>query len=692
MQEPASVMNTGPQETDMGGTVDGGDGRRRGPIKFAYTTGARPLDGYTIKRGIGAGGFGDVYYATSDAGKDVALKRIQRNLDVELRGVSQCLNLKHHNLVALYDIRYDGEQQAWVVMEYVAGENLQDVIERNPNGMPHDQVLLWLEGVVNGVAYLHDHGIVHRDLKPGNIFLDHHTVKIGDYGLSKFISCSRRSGQTESVGTFHYMAPEIGLGKYGKEIDVYALGILLYEMLTGRVPFEGESSQEIIMKHLTTQPDVSRLPTAYRTTVSRAMAKDPAERFKSARELLASLQGSESSNPATMTGQDDRTRRASVTVPPPIHTAQAATLRAVRTAQEKASQAEEPIAAGIRAQIHHLRDRWQTLRPMQRLVVGMVLPIVLLFNFSWLFPLAFLGMVVYCGYYLLWYVFFRPTSPAPHPVGRGYPVGLKETTASPKLWDVSDPAITAAVREQSPRPAHVSSQQLTDAMRQAIQNKTLAQRGSELTGSMLMAAFVGCVLSVFVAMFYPGDGTTPTSGGWAPGFIWLACTSVFAAWTVLLLGKVWEAREGDQAIRRFYTMVTGMLVGGVAFLLYQSLLLSPVYPLMTWNNSILTEVAPELQLYSDRGEPHPAAFAGYFGLVFVLIRWWTAADPLRSSRFSASGTIATIVIALLANGVLPIPRGFLVVITTIVSVQLSATWVDSRRRRDFRDRLATENS
>ena len=147
MQEPASVMNTGPQETDMGGTVDGGDGRRRGPIKFAYTTGARPLDGYTIKRGIGAGGFGDVYYATSDAGKDVALKRIQRNLDVELRGVSQCLNLKHHNLVALYDIRYDGEQQAWVVMEYVAGENLQDVIERNPNGMPHDQVLLWLEQV-----------------------------------------------------------------------------------------------------------------------------------------------------------------------------------------------------------------------------------------------------------------------------------------------------------------------------------------------------------------------------------------------------------------------------------------------------------------------------------------------------------------------------------------------------------------
>lgn len=205
MQEPASVMNPAEPETDS--RQPNPEGRKRGPIKFAYASGSRPLDGYTIKRGVGAGGFGEVYYATSDAGKEVALKRIQRNLDVELRGVSQCLNLKHANLVALYDIRYDDEEQAWVVMEFVAGESLQDVIERNPNGMPHEEVDRWFQGIARGVAYLHDHGIVHRDLKPGNIFMDQGTVKIGDYGLSKFISCSRRSGQTESVGTFHYMAP-----------------------------------------------------------------------------------------------------------------------------------------------------------------------------------------------------------------------------------------------------------------------------------------------------------------------------------------------------------------------------------------------------------------------------------------------------------------------------------------------------
>ena len=92
-----------------------------GGMRFAYASGSRPLEGYTIKRGIGVGGFGEVYFALSDAGKEVALKRIQRNLDIELRGVRQCLNLKHVNLVALFDIKYDAEGQAWVVMEYVCG-------------------------------------------------------------------------------------------------------------------------------------------------------------------------------------------------------------------------------------------------------------------------------------------------------------------------------------------------------------------------------------------------------------------------------------------------------------------------------------------------------------------------------------------------------------------------------------------
>src|SRR5688572_23386021 len=254
-------------------------------VKFLYASGARPLEGYTVKRGIGRGGFGEVYFATSDAGKEVALKHVERNLEVELRGVSQCLNLKHVNLINLYDVRHDEQGDAWVVMEYVAGASLKYVIDRNPNGLTIDQLLHWFGGHAAGTAYLHDHGIVHRDLKPGNVFDDPGVVKIGDYGLSKFISCSRRSGQTESVGTFHYMAPEIGRGIYGKEIDVYALGIILYELLTGRVPFDGESSHEIIMKHLTAMPDVSPLPEKLRPIVQRALFKDPEKRYRSVAEM-----------------------------------------------------------------------------------------------------------------------------------------------------------------------------------------------------------------------------------------------------------------------------------------------------------------------------------------------------------------------------------------------------------------------
>ncbi len=114
-------------------------------------------------------------------------------------------------------------------------------------------------------------------------------MKIGDYGLSKFISCSRRSGQTESIGTVHYMAPEVANGRYGKEIDVYALGVIFYEMLTGRVPFEGESIGEVLMKHLTATPDVSMLPEPYRGVIARALEKDPSKRFGSAGEMLATL-------------------------------------------------------------------------------------------------------------------------------------------------------------------------------------------------------------------------------------------------------------------------------------------------------------------------------------------------------------------------------------------------------------------
>lgn len=256
---------------------------------YQYVHGDKPLDGYTIKRGLGTGGFGEVYFAQSDSGKEVALKHIQKNLEVELRGVRQCLNLRHPNLVGIYDIRHDQEGRGWIIMEFIQGHTLREVLDGAHQGIWVDRTIPLFAQIVAGCIYLHDSGIVHRDLKPANIFVENSVAKIGDYGLAKFISASRRAGQTETIGTLHYMAPEIAKGQYGKEIDIYSLGIILYEMLTGTVPFEGQSAGEVLMKHLTADPDLSKLPEAYVPVVRKALTKNPLERYRDGRDLLRDL-------------------------------------------------------------------------------------------------------------------------------------------------------------------------------------------------------------------------------------------------------------------------------------------------------------------------------------------------------------------------------------------------------------------
>src|SRR5438034_7915965 len=171
-------------------------------------------------------------------------------------------------------------------MEYVAGEPLSAVIARHPAGLPRELAREWFLAIARAVGYLHDHGIVHRDLKPANVFIENGTVKIGDYGLSKAIGTSQRTAQTQSVGTVYYMAPEISTGNYNKQIDVYAAGVILYEMVTGRVPFDGESVGEILMKHLTSPPDLSKVPEEWKAIVAKALSKNPAHRYASMADMV----------------------------------------------------------------------------------------------------------------------------------------------------------------------------------------------------------------------------------------------------------------------------------------------------------------------------------------------------------------------------------------------------------------------
>ena len=258
---------------------------------FRYQHGDRPLDGYEIQQGIGRGGFGEVYFAVSDSGRQVALKFLQNYEDVELRGISHCMNLKSPHLVTIFDVKQNEQNQSFVIMEYVSGPSLRDILDQAPGGLGPGKSAFLLREIAKGLTYLHDNGVVHRDLKPHNVFFEEGIVKIGDYSLSKMMTASHRSGHTMTVGTVHYMAPEISMGKYDSRVDIYALGIIAYEFLTGQPPFTGESMGEVLMKHMTSSPDVSMLQEPFRSAIDKALAKDPNERFQSAQEFVENLFG-----------------------------------------------------------------------------------------------------------------------------------------------------------------------------------------------------------------------------------------------------------------------------------------------------------------------------------------------------------------------------------------------------------------
>jgi TM2 domain-containing membrane protein YozV len=260
---------------------------------YQYKYGDRPLEGYTIQRAAGRGGFGEVYYAISDSGRQVALKVVQSHEQIELRGISQCMNLKSPHLVTVFDVKHNDQGRPFVIMEYVSGPSLGDLLKESPGGLGTQKAAFFLREIAKGLSYLHECGIVHRDLKPSNIFYENGYVKIGDYGLTKAISTSRHVSHTITVGTVHYMAPEIGAGRYDRGVDIYAMGVLLYEMLTGQVPFLGASPAEILMKHLSATADLSHIEEPFARVIRKALAKDPVERYQTVKEMVEDIFGTE---------------------------------------------------------------------------------------------------------------------------------------------------------------------------------------------------------------------------------------------------------------------------------------------------------------------------------------------------------------------------------------------------------------
>jgi hypothetical protein len=689
-------------------------------MKFAYASGSRPLEGYTIKRGVGRGGFGEVYFATSDAGKEVALKLIRRNLEVELRGVTQCLNLKHPNLISLYDIRSDDGGDQWVIMEYVSGESLEDVIDRNPKGMPVEQAIAWMRGMCAGVGYLHDHGIVHRDLKPGNIFIDEGTVKIGDYGLAKFISCSRRSGQTESVGTVHYMAPEIANGRYGREIDTYALGIILFEMLTGHVPFEGESVGEVLMKHLTAEPDLSRVNEPYRSIVQRALAKDPDVRIKTVGEMLSALPGGASADgsgggPATSNNAaygaaaQPAAQSAAETakVAPGVDARKDPGVRLKGDPRTGGQQAfagafqnnaihdiEEPIWKAVRQAFGDVGTWWRGrdldgLHPLARVLIIVAAVYVCIHFFGTAAGLAIPAITCYGIYYFVWAVFVRPGLRLHAAQLRDAAGGAVAAVApaSPR-----SEAMTAAWRPPVEAPAASPADRYAQAVRQRRQRpnwrdrvnqeliaKPLRTKWSELLGSMLMAAIVAALASLIAPILM---GIHGTSDGLAL-YLWLALVGTLGSWAILVPSKFVEGKVEDQVPMRVTLLLLGGVVGLAAWGLSEALLVQ-VPALKDFESTGV--ISHEILGWSQQAvgvNPPLVAYAAYFAFLFMLVRWWRQAEYARDARLSLWRVVTSVFCAWLVHLFwwFPQPAGIMVAGVIAFTTQLASPWLPPSQRR-----------
>lgn len=258
---------------------------------------------YKILKPVGSGGMANVYLAHDlILDRDVAVKVLRydfrKDEDTIRRFKREALSateLVHPNIVSIYDVGEEGETQ-YIVMEYIKGMDLKDYIINN-FPIAYRKVLNIMSQILSAVSYAHHNQIIHRDLKPQNILIDESgVVKITDFGIAIAVSQSSITQTNSLLGSVHYLSPEQARGGMAtNQSDIYSLGIILYELLTGSVPFEGESAVSIALKHFQESiPSVKkfdpRIPQALENVVLKATTKETADRYKSVHEMEIDLE------------------------------------------------------------------------------------------------------------------------------------------------------------------------------------------------------------------------------------------------------------------------------------------------------------------------------------------------------------------------------------------------------------------
>jgi serine/threonine protein kinase len=256
---------------------------------------------YRIVRKLGSGGMADVYLAEDEElGRRVAIKILNdRHATDESfverfrREAKNAAGLSHPNIVSIYD-RGEAEGTYYIAMEYLDGRSLKElVVARGP--LPIGDAIEFTRQVLGALRFAHRKGVVHRDIKPHNVMADADgRLKVTDFGIAR-AGVSQMTEAGSIIGTAQYLSPEQARGAaVDQRSDLYSVGVLLYEMLTGTVPFTGESPVEIAMKHLSDTPrppslERPEIPPDLDMIVLRALAKNPDDRFQTAEEMAAEL-------------------------------------------------------------------------------------------------------------------------------------------------------------------------------------------------------------------------------------------------------------------------------------------------------------------------------------------------------------------------------------------------------------------
>ena len=346
---------------------------------------------YKLLKTLGEGGMANVYLAHDlILDRDVAVKVLRLDLqndpDTKRRFQREAMattELVHPNIVSIYDVGESNDQQ-YLVMEYVRGSDLKKyIVEHFP--IPYQRVVDIMEQILAGIQVAHDHNIIHRDLKPQNIMIDENgNAKITDFGIAVALSDNSMTQTNSLLGSVHYLSPEQARGSMPtKQSDIYALGIILFEMLTGTVPFEGDSAVSIALKHFQEEmPSVRdfdpRIPQALENVVLKATTKDPANRYTSASAMAADLKTSLSSARAHEAKFVPDSNDLDETKVVPVVTSQTTTPVASRS--EAQAPQTDPKATNAKQKRKGGWKKWWPAIVLGVLLVGLITMLILAFS------------------------------------------------------------------------------------------------------------------------------------------------------------------------------------------------------------------------------------------------------------------------------------------------------------------------